>query len=147
MDNLHISVTSEGLPALRLVFQLLEEGRKRHFVGYRIDHYAKRLRAGGEFDEREGPKEGRRPTIFIYWMKPNSVVGLGGFVSFPFEADLDFVTGFVDLWLKGIDYGREPDHDGDNSRGFYAFNEAWGHVNGEDECCLAVQPAWAMHGK
>lgn len=45
MDNLHISVISEGLPALRLVFQLLEGGYKKSFVGYRITHYAKRLRA------------------------------------------------------------------------------------------------------
>lgn len=147
MDNLRISVGSEGLPALKLVFQLLEGGYKKTFVGYRIAQYAKRMRAGGEFDEREGPKENQQPTIFIYWTKPNSVVGLGGFTPFPFEADLDFVAGFIDLWLKQVEYEREPDHDGDNSRGFFAFNEAWGHVNGEHECCLAVQPMWAMHGK
>lgn len=147
MDNLHISVGSEGLPALRLVLQLLEGGYKRTFVGYRIAQYAKRMRAGSEFDEREGPRENQRPTLFLYWTKPVSVTGLGGFVPFPFQADKDFVAGFIDLWLKGADYGQEPNHDGSNDQGFFAFNEAWGHVDGEDECCLAVQPRWAMHGK
>jgi hypothetical protein len=50
-------------------------------------------------------------------------------------------------WLKNVNYGNEPDHDGDNERGWRIFTEAWGHVAGRHYAIIGIQPAWAMYGK
>lgn len=55
---------------------------------------------------------------------------------------------FIDGWLRnGAEYGREPDHDGDNGKGFRVFTEGWGHVAGNTYTICAIQPAYAMYGK
>lgn len=54
---------------------------------------------------------------------------------------------FVKAWLDQASYGVEPDHDGDNSRGFRIYNEDWGHIDHEYQAFVAIEPAWLMHGK
>lgn len=51
-------------------------------------------------------------------------------------------------WLEtAADYGRQPDHDGDNEKGWRVYNEAWGHVGSSVYAFVAVAPVWAMYGK
>src|SRR5512142_460112 len=62
----------------------------------------------------EDPKG--RPTLVLYHSAASGAQAL------PFPLDLDGAVSFVWGWLTtSVDYGREPDHDGDNSRGFRVF--------------------------
>lgn len=62
--------------------------------------------------------------------------------------DLDETINFVWGWLeKTSPLTSEPDHDGDNGKGFFIFNESWGHVFGEWQAFIAIEPIWAMYGK
>lgn len=56
-------------------------------------------------------------------------------------------TAFAKGWLRDVDMGREPDHDGDNGRGFRVFTEAWGKVAGHTYAICAIEPVWACYGK
>lgn len=49
--------------------------------------------------------------------------------------------------IAHADYGRQPDHDGDNEKGWRLYNETWGMVGGDHSAFAAVEPAWAMYGK
>ena len=68
-------------------------------------------------------------------------------VELPFKLDSEGATDFALRWLNELDYGKEPDHDGDNSKGWRVYCEGWGQVDGEWGAFLAVAPAWAMYGK
>lgn len=69
-------------------------------------------------------------------------------VPFPFKMDAEGAADFALRWLKdAADYGRQPDHDGDNCRGWRLYNESWGHVGNHRSAIIAVLPAWAMIGK
>ena len=59
------------------------------------------------------------------------------------EQAADFAVG----WLEHADYGREPDHGGDNGKGWRLYCEDWGHVDHDHYAFAAVQPVWAMYGK
>lgn len=68
-------------------------------------------------------------------------------VKLPFKLDHIGAADFAARWLVEQNYGREPDHDGDNGKGWRLYNESWGHVGGWSGAFIAVKPAWAMYGK
>lgn len=70
-----------------------------------------------------------------------------GLVKLPFKLDHVGAADFAKRWLAEQDYGREPDHDGDNGKGWRLYNEDWGFVGGWHGSFIAVKPAWAMYGK
>ena len=119
MDNFHIDITSEGSlePAMRIAF-----GAKSA-VGYRV--------------------VADTHMMVLYW----SLSGTKGVTSLPFKMDAKGAADFVSRWLAEQDYGPQPDHDGDNGKGWRLFNETWGHVGGEWQAFVAVRPCWAMYGK
>lgn len=53
----------------------------------------------------------------------------------------------VNNWLDVLDYGSQPDHDGDNDKSFRIYNESWGFVGNNHYVFAAIAPAWAMYGK
>lgn len=65
----------------------------------------------------------------------------------PFKMDASGAADFATRWLAEADYGREPDHDGDNGKGWCIYVDNWGRVDGYDYSIVAVKPAWAMYGK
>ncbi len=65
----------------------------------------------------------------------------------PFGMDAIGAADFARLWLAEQNYGNEPDHDGDNGKGWRLYNEAWGRVGGHTYSFVAIKPAWAMYGK
>lgn len=72
------------------------------------------------------------------------------FKSVPFimPIDADEAAGLATVWLaNGAKWDKEPDHDGDNGKGWRVFNGAWGHVYGMYQGICAVAPEWAMYGK
>lgn len=65
----------------------------------------------------------------------------------PYEMTFEPAVNFVWGWLQTAAYGSQPDHDGDNGKGWRVYNEAWTHVDDRWEALVAIQPIWAMYGK
>lgn len=83
--------------------------------------------------------------MILYWSKPEEEQNSQ---PLPYEMDLNASGDFVWNWLKNTKYPKQPDHDGDNSKGFFITNgDGWGHVNGSFYSIVAVQPEYMMHGK
>lgn len=118
MDNFHIDITSEGDAQLREALDIAF-GSKRQAIGYQIK--------GGK--------------LVFFWTEHKDATKL------PFKMDAKRATDFAVAWLSEADYGEEPDHDGDNGKGWRVYNESWGHVNGLWQAFVAVEPVWAMYGK
>lgn len=144
MDNFNISITSEGslVSAMRIAF-----GAHRKSVGYAIRPMVegeKYVAPSGAHPHQMGWKtEPKSLRLVFYWAKIDRL----DFVEFPFEYDADGAADFADRWLKSVDYGKQPDHDGDNGKGWKLYNEGWGHVDGHWQAFVAVSPRWAMYGK
>jgi len=117
MDNFYVKIVSEGKPHLATALRLFDE----KCVGYHVDEARNRL------------------ILFKY--KSASMMPL------PFPMDGDALVEFCWGWLQSANYGNQPDHDGDNHKGFACYCEDWGHVGGDHAAFAAVAPAWAMYGK
>lgn len=123
MDNLHIDVTSEGNDSLRLVMMLAFRRNTK------ATHYA--------VTEKHG--------LLLFWMNPGQTSL--EVKSLPFKLDAEGAADFAQRWLAEADYGKEPDHDGSNGRGWRISTDNWGRGGGYDYGIVAIQPAWAMYGK
>lgn len=95
--------------------------------------------------DREGnyvhPTPTKRKRLILFWTKHESMTPL------PAPMSAEDAVSFVKAWLAATDYGSEPDHDGDNGKGFRIYNEAWTHVAGLWEAFVAIEPVWMMYGK
>lgn len=120
MDNFRINIVSEGDEALRKAMELA------------FRHY-----------KAEGFLVDRDSLIFLWSMNEGHI----GSVRLPFKMDSLGATNFALQWLAEVEYGSEPDHDGDNGRGWRVYNEEWGNVSGLWSAIVGVQPVWAMYGK
>jgi len=140
MDNFKIDITCEKTKPLHDALSII---MTQHGVlrGYRIDK----------------GKSGK-PRMILFWMEDSSMT------PFPFEVsrgDRPQRTGFlrdttdrlpwlvemIEGWLSNVEYGKQPDHDGDNGRGWRVYTEAWGHVDDNSHTACAIEPEWAWHGK
>lgn len=66
----------------------------------------------------------------------------------PFPMDAEAATEFLWAYLRTADYGKQPDHDGDNKEGYIVTTgDFWGHVGGSQYAFLGVYPDWQMYGK
>ena len=66
----------------------------------------------------------------------------------PFLLNQSNVTDFLWCVLQDFTYPQEPDHDGDNEKGFIiTTGNEWGQIKDEDYCILQMAPAWIMLGK
>lgn len=100
----------------------------------------------------QGPDEGKQyphtkhgTRLLLAWVDPK---GTGGdWIPFPAPLTAEQAVETVKSWLNTADYGNQPDHDGDNGRGWRIYNESWGHVDGMWQAFVAIEPAWLMYGK
>lgn len=88
-----------------------------------------------------GYREDEEKGLIFYWCDSVKATKL------PFPMTLEQTADFASGWLEHASYGSEPDHDGDNGRGWRLYTEDWGHVAGEYQAFMAVKPEWAMYGK
>lgn len=71
-----------------------------------------------------------------------------GFVPFVTPIDYQAAVEIVKNWCKEVaQYGPQPDHDGDNSKSWRIFCEAWGFIDHNHYTFAAVEPYWAEYGK
>lgn len=173
MDNRFFDIVGEGDEMLRLAITLAAGSDKIFETSTRATHYrivklshhrAIRVQASTEkrsnvivpfthngvdiqvpiwtwIDEGTVVDEKGRETLILLWHQEQNAQPL------PFALDGPGMFEFVRSFLKTADYGRQPDHDGDNGKGWRVFVEGWGHVADSQSVVFAVQPAWAMYGK
>ncbi len=122
MDNFHIDLIWEGKEnlekALHLAF-IRKYGLTTRAVGYSINDN----------------------VLIFYWVDSPKMT------KFPFKMDYSQAAAWAHEWLmQSADYGEQPDHDGDNGKGWRIFTKSWGHVDGY-ESFIAIEPTWAEYGK
>lgn len=86
-------------------------------------------------------RENELPVLILSWREGKNTV------QFPSPMNAEDCEPFITAWLRSIDYGSEPDHDGDNSKGWRVYNEMWGRINNSTYSFVAIEPVWLMHGK
>jgi fermentation-respiration switch protein FrsA (DUF1100 family) len=66
----------------------------------------------------------------------------------PFPLTADAAVDFLWRFLETAEFDAQPDHDGDNGKGFVvSTGDFWGHVGGSHYAFLGVYPDWQMYGK
>lgn len=127
MDNYQFDVTAERDAVLEHALQIAF-GRYSTATGWRTD-------------ERDG-----KPRLLFTWLR--APVEGSGWTPFVTPIAAEQALAVVKGWLNCANYGREPDHDGDNHKGWRVYCDSWGHVDpyGHAGLC-AIEPAWAMYGK
>lgn len=129
-DNFRIDISTEGREALGLAMKLA-------FSKYRAaSHYRM------ELEPKIGELREKPQRLILYWTG-----GAADALVLPFKLDAESATDFAWNWLREASYTREPDHDGDNGKGFRVYNEAWGHVDGAYQAIVAIETCWMMYGK
>lgn len=125
MDNFRIDVIAEGCVTLEAALEIaFRHNGGPTAVGYRVH-----------------PEKG---LVFVWSMGDHRDPGV---VAFPFKMDVKGAADFAQRWLAEQNYGRQPDHDGDNGKGWRVYCEGWGRVGDISFAICAVQPQWAMYGK
>lgn len=133
MDNFHVDVTSEGDEALLRVLQLA-------FLQHRhATHWREEVAPG-----QGGPPSNLHTMRFLLaWADPGE-----GWHPFPVPIGAEQAQDVVLGWLAATKYPPQPDHDGDNGKGWGAYCNLWGFVDPDYRYAfLAVEPVWAMYGK
>lgn len=151
MDNFRIDITSEGQEQLAAAMSLAF-GRFRQAVGYAIREPVAAERYAFDDDDLQKKhgwmlkeKSSASPKrLVFYWSDYQNREDV---VALPFKMDAAGAADFATRWLAELDYGKQPDHDGDNEKGWRLYCEGWGHVDGDSSAFVAVAPAWAMYGK
>lgn len=123
MDNFKIDVVWEGTDRFRALLSMVLSKHKSK--NGKFEHYC--------IDEKHG--------LVLFWTDSKWAEKL------PYPMDHDALVSFATNWLKNADYGRQPDHDGDNGKGWRIYTGDWGHVNSDWATICAIQPVWAMYGK
>ncbi len=80
------------------------------------------------------------PTMILLWGKERDSTAL------PYHFGLDESAWLIRGWLKTVEYGPMPDHDGECTKGWRLFTDDCGHVAGYKCAIVGVQPAWAIYG-
>lgn len=119
-DNTRFDMTAVSLkPALEIAFECAPGKKATH---YRV--YDNKLVLA--WHENAGPE----------------------FIKFLVPLTAETAVDVVKTWLKDeAEYGRQPDHDGDNGRSWRIWNESWGKIDNNSYAFVAIAPAWAEYGK
>jgi hypothetical protein len=138
MDNFRFDMICEGRETLTKAMELAFTKNRQGAVAYVIRPATPAL-TGQQYDHQNKPATPLR-LVFL-WSETKDAVKL------PFKLDPAGAADFAFRWLAEAEYGREPDHDGSNGKGWRLYNEGWGHVDGQWEAIIAVTPVWACYGK
>lgn len=124
MDNIQFTVTGTGAEAFKTAMTLLMNLRGFH----KATHFA------------STPEHG----LVLFWTDPC----LSAAQPLPYPMKGDSLVDFAFHWLQdGATYGSQPDHDGENERGWVIYVESWGHVMKSPYAICGVRPYWACYGK
>lgn len=85
--------------------------------------------------------------LILSWYNENNYKQPAKWNAFMAPLDPEGVAPMALEWLKGQEYGNEPDTDGHNNKGFRVYNESWGYINSDPYAFVAIEPAWITYGK
>lgn len=140
-NNSQVVVVMEGREAFEMAMRLAFHPHKNCKDGA-ASHYL--VQTKYELDPLPTPLfETQHPRLIFFWHDPQKE----GAQKLPFKMSVEDAIPFAWSWLQKQDYQREPDHDGDNGKGFAVYNEAWGHVGNSYYGICAISPQWAWYGK
>lgn len=146
MDNRQFDITSEGEKALAMAIRIAwDNAPGGKAVHYKVVKVKSDTRYWGEPTSHHSTnskedKEGI-PTLILFWSDDKDTIPL------PYPLEVEEAIPFINGWLKKAEFGQEPDHDGDNGKGWRVFSDDWGYVAGNRCAILGIQPTWAMYGK
>lgn len=121
MDNFIFSITSNSHmdEALKIAFKGAPGGKATHW------------------------RENKNRLEFA-WTDPEKP----DWVPFISPVTAEEIKPYIVGWLRDkAVYGPQPDHDGDNGKGWHMWTESWGHIGYDYEVFFAIEPVWAMYGK
>ena len=119
MDNQIFNINGRGLEALKKTMEIIQHASSA--VGYIEDH--------------------KKGLIFFQYKNAKMI-------PFPSSLSMSQCADLAHTWLEEeVDYPSEPDHDGDNEKGWLLYCEGWGQINAYDASFIAVKPMWCMYGK
>lgn len=145
MDNRKIDIVSEGKEDLRAALSIIWKncpgGKATHFYVGKFKEEFNYVRGNNgvvtsHYSTNNECSDGTE-TLILLWHEEGKAIKL------PFSLTLETSADFIDGWLGEVSYGREPDHDGDNGKGWRLLTDYWGHHYG----IVGIQPTWAMYGK
>jgi hypothetical protein len=117
-------------------FNVLGEGRKM------LDLMLQVIALGSGHDRAVGYRDDGQRLVFAW-----SIEGTTGFTPLVAETPTVELGQTIELWLRQAKLTKEPDHDGDNQRGWRLYTGSWGHIDSDHHTYFAVEPAWMMYGK
>lgn len=121
-DNFHFDITGAKLfDCLNIAFLGSPSGKATHWI----------------VEEKEGNPQ----RLLLGWNKDKDMT------PFPAPMSVEECEPFILSWLRTVDYRKELDHDGDNSKGWRIYNESWGKINGYTYSFVAIEPIWLIYGK
>ncbi|MDR9781847.1 hypothetical protein [Rhizobium redzepovicii] len=138
MDNFHIDITAEGKTSLQ---KAIEIAFAHNAPGRKAESYSVVTLAKTVVNDLPHGLDGKTALI-LRWSGAEKQLG-----AVNLKLDVEGAVDFATRWLAEQNFGREPDHDGDNGRGWRVFVGAWGHVGGDHYAILGIVPSWAMYGK
>jgi hypothetical protein len=150
MDNFHIEIVARGQEVMARGLEIAFAAHGGKADGWGV------VGVDPPSDEKKDRYDNRAPSLLGVVNVPHYVLTFYSsrpetrfdYNSFPVPVDAKDAAKVAFDWLKQKgEYGDQPDHDGDNERGFYLFCNTWGHVLGSHYGIVGVGPAWAMLGK
>lgn len=142
MDNFRIDITAEGEASLRGAMEL---AFAHNAPGGKVESYRVAVLTGTSWNGIAEELDGRTALI-LRWTKEKTRKEDGP-VDLPFRLDAAGAADFASRWLAEQDFGREPDHDGDNGKGWRMWTGPWGHVGDDRYAVCAILAEWATYGK
>lgn len=135
MDNFEIKLVAEDPETLKEALRICF---RHNAPGGRITHW---IEKDAQTDPEWIGASDKRKMLVLLWAKEE------GSHKLPVPLKADGAFELVSRWLEEADYGPEPDHDGDNDKGFCLYCDHWGHVDDLHYAVVGIIPAWAMYGK
>jgi len=141
MDNFNFDMICEGNDLLLMAMQIMFFDKHQARYPRRATHYRIDEKLGLIFYDYSFVISGDPKAAGMTKPEPD-------LIALPFKLDAVGAADFVTRWLAEAKYPSEPDHDGDNGKGWRVYSGSWGHPHsGNWSSFVAVQPAWAMYGK
>lgn len=115
---------------------LLLEGLRLAFISQKAAYYSER---GALVQDGKLVHPVR---LSLYWYKRDTNPSIFPFLA---PASPDIIEPLVREWLSKAEYGREPDHDGDNEKGWFIYSQDQAEYDAAAIC--HIEPAWIEYGK
>lgn len=142
MDNFKIDIVAESQESL---LKALEIAFAHNAPGHKMQSYHITKLVSDVYNGIPKDIDGR--TALVLRWTTEEKISENGPINLPSKFDAKGSADIAQRWLSEQDFGREPDHDGHNEKGWRIVTGNWGHVCGDRYAICAILPWWAAYGK